>query len=590
MRWLINIPIRRKLMLITILASAIALLLAGSIIVAYDSISYRTQKLQEGAVRAETLAANVSASLVFNDPKAAQEYLNALRASSDTATAAIYAANGSLFNSYLRAGTQASLPARAENKQVRLEDSSLVVFWPVTEGLQQVGTVYLRIDTEPLVARIARYGGIILLVMIGSLLITLPIAMRMHAVIANPIREMTEAARRIAAGEIVVSPIGEVRTDEIGFLEEKFRQMAESLQEKVAIGRQIALGDLALRITPQSDQDALGNAFVAMVRNLQEKAEVANRIATGDLTVQVKLQSERDVLGKAFDTMVLNLRLMNRELGEGVDVLASSASAILAGTTQVATSATQAASAIEETASTVREVKQTAQLSSQKAKNVADAAQKAAQVAQAGRESVEEVVQGMWRIQAQMDAIAASIMQLSEQNQAISEIIATVKDLAEQSNVLAVNAAIEAAKAGEYGKGFSVVAQEMRSLAQQSKQATAQVRVILGDIQNATSAAVLATEQGSKVVESGVKQSTEAGESIQLLADSVVTAAQAAIQIAASSQQQMVGMDQLAMAMENIKLSTMQNMESTKNAEAAANSLHKLGLKLKALVGRNKVQ
>ncbi len=113
----------------------------------------------------------------------------------------------------------------------------------------------------------------------------------------------------------------------------------------------------------------------------------------------------------------------------------------------------------------------------------------------------------MKRIQTHMDSIAASIVRLSDQSQAIGEIIASVNDLAEQSNLLAVNAAIEAAKAGEQGKGFAVVAQEVRSLAEQSKQATAQVRNILGDIQKATSAAVMATEQGSKAVEAGVKQS-----------------------------------------------------------------------------------
>jgi len=90
------------------------------------------------------------------------------------------------------------------------------------------------------------------------------------------------------------------------------------------------------------------------------------------------------------------------------------------------------------------------------------------------------------------------------------------------------------AKAGEQGKGFAVVAQEMKSLAVQSKQATAQVRTILGDIQKATSAAVMAAEQGSKAVDAGMKQTTEAGESIRLLADSISEAAQAATQIAAS--------------------------------------------------------
>ncbi|MDO8706310.1 MAG: methyl-accepting chemotaxis protein, partial [Sulfuricaulis sp.] len=180
---------------------------------------------------------------------------------------------------------------------------------------------------------------------------------------------------------------------------------------------------------------------------------------------------------------------------------------------------------------------------------------------------------------------AESIVRLSEQSQAIGEIIATVNDLAEQSNLLAVNAAIEANKAGEQGKGFAVVAQEVKSLAEQSKQATAQVRTILGDIQKATSTAVLATEQGNKAVEAGVKQTTETGESIRLLADSIAEAAQAATQIAASSQQQMVGMDQVALAMENIKQASVQNVAGTKQAEAAAQNLHELGQKLNDLIG-----
>src|SRR5207249_1896404 len=149
----------------------------------------------------------------------------------------------------------------------------------------------------------------------------------------------------------------------------------------------------------------------------------------------------------------------------------------------------------------------------------------------------------------------------------------------EQSNLLAVNAAIEAAKAGEQGKGFAVVAQEVKSLAEQSKQATVQVRKLLNDIQKATSAAVMATEQGNKAVEAGVKQSTEAGGSIRLLAENLGQAAQAATQIAASSQQQLVGMDQVALAMENIRQASTQNVASTKQAEVSAENLHKLGQK-----------
>jgi methyl-accepting chemotaxis protein len=282
-------------------------------------------------------------------------------------------------------------------------------------------------------------------------------------------------------------------------------------------------------------------------------------------------------------------RTITRHLRESITQLSSSSAEILATTTQVAAGAAETATAVSETTATVEEVKQTAQVSSQKAKAVSESAQRVAQVSQAGRKSVEDATQGMHRIQEQMESIAGSIVRLSEQSQAIGEIIATVNDLAEQSNLLAVNAAIEAARAGEQGKGFAVVAQEVKSLAEQSKQATAQVRTILGDIQKATGAAVLATEQGSKAVEAGVKQSAEAGESIRLLAEGIAEAAQAATQIAASSQQQMAGMDQVAQAMENIKQASTQNVAGTKQAETAAQGLHELGQKMKQLAAQYKV-
>jgi len=325
---------------------------------------------------------------------------------------------------------------------------------------------------------------------------------------------------------------------------------------------------------------------------LQMISGIAGKVASGDLTVSIPAGHRSDEVGellRAFGTMLDGLRKLMREINEGVGVLASSSGEIMATTAQVASGAAETAAAVSETTATVEEVKQTAQLASQKARNVSDSAQKASQVSQSGRKSVEEAMQGMQRIQEQMESIAESIVRLSEQSQSIGEIIATVNDLAEQSNLLAVNAAIEAAKAGEQGKGFAVVAQEVKSLAEQSKQATAQVRTILGEIQKATGTAVLATEQGNKAVQAGVKQTGETGEAIRLLADSVNEAAQAATQIAASSQQQMVGMDQVAQAMENIKQASVQNVSGTKQAEVAAQGLHELGQKLQQLAAQYKI-
>ena len=325
---------------------------------------------------------------------------------------------------------------------------------------------------------------------------------------------------------------------------------------------------------------------------LVEISRVAERMAAGDLTVNLATDQRSDEVGvliQNFRRMAANLREQISGLVEGANVLGASASEIVASTTQLAASASESAAAVSETTTTVEEVRQTAQVASQKARNVSDSAQKAAQISQNGRKSNEDVVAGMNRIRQQMEAIAASMGRLSEQSQAVGQIIATVEDLAAQSNLLAVNAAIEAAKAGEHGKGFGVVAQEVKSLAEQSRQATNQVRTILSDIQKATTTAVMATEQGSKAVEAGARQTEVAGESIQALTASVGEAAQAATQIAASSQQQLVGVDQVAGAMESIKQASTQNVASASQLETAARNLSELGQRLKQMVGKYKV-
>lgn len=325
---------------------------------------------------------------------------------------------------------------------------------------------------------------------------------------------------------------------------------------------------------------------------LKKTTVVAQQIATGDLTVKVPATGSQDEVGqllRALDSMVKEWRQLMKETNTGIVTLSAAASEIRAGTMQTSAGATETAAAVSETTATVEEVKQTALLSSQKARMVSDAAQKAAQTADAGRQAIEDGVEGMERIQDQMESIAETIVRLSERSQAIAEIIATVNGLAEQSNLLAVNAAIEAAKAGEQGKGFSVVAQEVKNLADQSKQATKQVRQILSDIQKGISTAVMTTEQGAKTVANGVEQTTEAGNVIKILADSISDAAQAAAQIAASSQQQLAGMDQVAMAMENIKQVSAENAAGSKQSEMSAQNLHELGQKLKQLSERFKL-
>jgi len=320
--------------------------------------------------------------------------------------------------------------------------------------------------------------------------------------------------------------------------------------------------------------------------------QLAERVADGDLTMEVAdtdASDETGILLHTFEKMVGNLRDLTIQIKDGANALATAATEISTSVTQIAAGATETATAANETGTTVEEVRQTALDSNRKAKHVSDSAQKAVQISQSGEKAVAETLEGMRRIESQMESIAESIMRLSEHGQAIGGIIATVEDVTEQSNLLSVNASIEAAKAGEQGKGFAVVAQEVKSLAEQSQQATSKVRNILDDIQKATSSAVMVTEQGTKAVEAGVQQSSEAGDAIKRLANSVAEAAQATTQISVSSQEQLVGMDQIVSAMESIKQASTQNVAATKQVESAAHDLRELGQKLKDLIGRYKV-
>lgn len=314
-------------------------------------------------------------------------------------------------------------------------------------------------------------------------------------------------------------------------------------------------------------------------------SQLVLRVSEGDLSVDVSHNGngradEIGVLRSSFAAMVENLRSQTGRIRETANVLGSASREISTSVAQVTSSATETSSAVAETSATVEEVKQTADVNTEKAKQVSESAQQAADTSQTGEKAVGLITEEMDRIKQQMDAIADRVMNLSEQSQAIGEIIDTVDDLAEQSNLLAVNAAVEAAKAGDQGKGFAVVAQEIKSLAEQSKESTKRVRSILSDVQKATGATVMATEQGAKAVDAGVKQTAEAADAIQTLSTSSEAAAESALQIAASSQQQLVGVDQVATAMESIKQATTQNVDSMNQLDEAAQSLKDMSEKL----------
>ncbi len=277
-------------------------------------------------------------------------------------------------------------------------------------------------------------------------------------------------------------------------------------------------------------------------------------------------------------------RAIGKQLSGVINRLGSSCAEMLAVVSQVAAGAVQTATAISEAATTVDEVRQTSLLANQKATALADNAQEAESAAEEGVRVVLDAIENLKAISAQMGEAAECVVRLSEQTEAVSEIMSTSNDIAEQSNLLSVNAAIEAAKAPEAGKGFTVVADEIKNLAQQSKQAVMQARSIILDIQKATSAAVMAAERSVKMVEDHAANAVHSHKTIQALGDGASTASQSAVQIVASSQQQLVGMDQISEAMASIDQASAQNAAGAKQMEAEVQHLGELALGLRAMI------
>lgn len=335
---------------------------------------------------------------------------------------------------------------------------------------------------------------------------------------------------------------------------------------------------------------------------IQALHEVAEEITRGNLKARAKVQGNDDLtkLADTFNAMTSRVegqleseRLARhrmeevlRALDQTSEGLAQAASEILAATSEQAAAAAEEAAAVQETSVTVEELKQVASLAAQKANTVAALASQSREVTLDGRDAVDRSVEGMARVQEQVQTIATSMQSLSHQTQAVGEIISTVQDLAEQSNMLAVNAAIEAARAGEHGYGFSVVASEVRSLAEQSRQATVQIRSILGEIQKAVNSALHTTEAGNRSVQGGMELVSRAGGVIRTLAETIGQSSNAASQIRASADQQAAGVEQIAVAISAIHDASVQALESTRQTERAARVLSEMSHSLKSVLRR----
>ncbi|MFZ1683081.1 MAG: methyl-accepting chemotaxis protein [Candidatus Zixiibacteriota bacterium] len=332
--------------------------------------------------------------------------------------------------------------------------------------------------------------------------------------------------------------------------------------------------------------DQLSRSFKGLVDHMKELTAAAQRIAANDLTVKVVPKSERDLLGTSFKQMVANLSAMIRQLSENARELVSAASQIASNSEQMSNGANNQSNQVHEVSTAVEEMTATIIESSRNAGSASTAARNAAETATTGGQIVNESIQAMQKIAVTVRQSADSIAKLATSAKQIGEIIGVIDDIADQTNLLALNAAIEAARAGEQGRGFAVVADEVRKLAERTGKATGEITTMIKGIQKETSEAVHSMEAGIKVVDQGRELADQAGSSLTEIVAMAQRVTDMIQQMATAAEEQSVASEQIAKNVEHISGITKETATGAEQSAAAAEELSRQADGLQVMVSK----
>ncbi len=311
-------------------------------------------------------------------------------------------------------------------------------------------------------------------------------------------------------------------------------------------------------------------------------------VSNNDLTQRVEASSDDEVgqLAQSFSRMVEALRGALNTLQSASGALLTAAEQLRATTEAERELLGRQASALQETQVTAQQIRQTSALAAQKAHEVLRAAEGAGEMGRAGETAVEQSISGLASIGSQTTEIGRCIRALEESARRIGGITATVKDLADQSNMLALNAAIEAVRSGEHGKGFSVVAREIRSLADQSIAATREVSEILTGLGGSIRSAVKMSEEGARAIGDGLERVKDSGDNLRGLLAVTRDNVDSARQIAAAVGQQDAGIQQIFVAITDQLAMMQQTQQRLETATAASAAVREQAARVSELLAR----
>jgi methyl-accepting chemotaxis protein len=373
--------------------------------------------------------------------------------------------------------------------------------------------------------------------------------------------------------------------DEI--LEAQDRAAQEAVVARASSERNLSLGLLSGFVILL----VLGTAYAAgaaLSEPLSAISEDATRIATGDLRPPWVIPAEDEVwaASAAFVQMQAQLGQALAQMRRAGEQISTTTEQLVATSTEQESGADEQSSSLNETSATTEELARSAQQIAGNAESVAGIAERTFAAAQGGQRNAAAFLTAMQRMKQDNQSIADAVVRLNKRVQQIGKVVEFINEIADKSDLLALNAELEGTKAGEVGRGFSLVAAEMRRLAENVIRSTRTIEQLIEEIRDATHAAVMATEAGLKTTEAGTLLAAQVDESLSLILELARQTSHAVRSISLATQQQQTGTDQLAAAMGDILRVTEQNASATKQMVAANSDLSTLARDLKLVVER----
>lgn len=333
-------------------------------------------------------------------------------------------------------------------------------------------------------------------------------------------------------------------------------------------------------------RDELDTAIREFITTEKQQLEMSRATSTEAAASATNL-----VIGLGIGAVVLGIllafglaRTLSRQIAGAVGQVQSSSAELQAAANQQATGAKEQATAMNEITTTISELLATSRQIAEGAQRVAQIAGQTATAAKAGNGMVDKAHGSIAAIRQQVDLVVTHMLELGKKSQQIGAVLDIVSELAEQTNILAINATIEAAGAGDAGKRFAVVADEIRKLADRVAVSTKEVRALIDDVRSAVNTTVMATETGSKAVDTGSKQFGDVASSFQQIAGLVTTTTEASREIELSTKQQTTAVEQVNLAIANVAQATRETEASSGQTLATASQLAGLSKELLRLV------